>query len=423
MDTANRSSVPACPLGHDQHADNVLLREAGAAAPVKLPGEVPAWAIVRHDALQAVLSDPRFAKSHEHWAALGEGRIPAGWPLMTFIVNKGMTTADGDEHRRLRALVTQAFTPRRVAALRPRIEHLTEDLLDALAAGEAGAAGSAGAGAAGGGAAAAGPVDLRARYAYPLPMHVISELLGVPEDRRDELHRLCEILVSSETAPDDAIANVRALHAALAEIIESKRRAPGDDLTSALIEAREEGDRLSEEELVGTLLLMFLAGHATTLNLICNAVRALLTHPAQLALVAAGRMPWSAVVEETLRWDSPVGHFPMRYATEDTDVGGTLVRKGEPVLASYAAAGRDPRKYGPDAGSFDIARGVTRHLSFGFGAHFCLGAGLARMEAETALARLFARFPGIRLAVPPEALERLPSVVSNGICSLPVLLR
>ncbi|MFG2193621.1 cytochrome P450 [Streptomyces sp. NPDC048639] len=404
MDTANRSSVPACPLGHDQHADNVRLREAGAAAPVELPGDVPAWALVRHDALQAALSDPRFAKSHEHWAALAEGGVPAGWPLMTFIVNKGMTTADGEEHRRLRALVTQAFTPRRVAALRPRVEQLTEDLLDALTADP-------------------GPVDLRARYAYPLPMNVISELLGVPEDRRDELHRLCEILVSTETAPDEAVANVRALHGALAEIIEGKRRAPGDDLTSALIAAREEGDRLSEEELVGTLLLMFLAGHATTLNLICNAVGALLTHPAQRALVTSGRMPWSAVVEETLRWDSPVGQFPMRYATEDLDVEGTVIRKGEPVLASYAAAGRDPRKYGPDAGSFDIARGVSRHLSFGYGTHFCLGAGLARMEAETALSRLFARFPGIRLAVEPGALERLPSVVSNGIRALPVTLR
>ncbi|MEU6082835.1 cytochrome P450 [Streptomyces sp. NPDC047108] len=407
MSTANRSSAPACPLGHDQHADNARLREAGAAAAVELPGRVPAWAMVRHDALQAVLSDPRFAKSPAHWAALAAGDVPADWPLMTFIVNKGMTTADGEEHRRLRALVTQAFTPRRVAALRPRVEQLTEDLLDALAA-----------------AAADGrPVDLRARYAYPLPMNVISELLGVPEDRRDELHRLCEILVSSETAPDEAVANVRALHGALAGVIESKRQAPGDDLTSALIAAREEDDRLSEEELVGTLLLMFLAGHATTLNLICNAAAALLTHPAQLALVTSGRMPWSAVVEETLRWDSPVGQFPMRYATEDVDVEGTLVRRGEPVLASYAAAGRDPRKYGPDAEGFDIARGVTRHLSFGFGAHFCLGAGLARMEAESALSRLFARFPGIRLAVDPGTLERLPSIVSNGIRTLPVLLR
>jgi cytochrome P450 len=404
MDTASRRTGPACPLGYDQHADNARLREAGAAAPVKIPGDVPAWAITRHDALQAALADPRFAKSHEHWAALAEGRVPPGWPLMTFIVNKGMTTADGEEHRRLRTLVTQAFTPRRVAALRPRIEVLTDELLDGLAS------------------AAPGPVDLRARYAYPLPMSVISELLGVPEDRRDELHRLCEILVSSDTAPADAIANVRALHAVLGEIIEGKRRAPADDLTSALIAAREEGDRLSEEELVGTLLLMFLAGHATTTNLICNAVRALLTHPGQLALVTSGEQSWGAVVEETLRFDSPVGQFPMRYATEDVEVEGRVIRKGEAVLASYAAAGRDPHKYGEDAGSFDITRGPTRHLSFGYGAHFCLGAGLARTEGETALSRLFERFPRLAAAAPMDQLEPLPSIVSNGIRALPVTL-
>ncbi|MER5969058.1 cytochrome P450 [Streptomyces sp. NPDC002055] len=404
MDTAPRKTGAACPLGFDQHADNARLRDTGAAALVELPGQVQAWALARHDALQQALADPRFVKSPEHWSALTEGRVPPGWPLMTFIMNKGMTTADGDEHRRLRGLVSKAFTPRRTAALRPRIEELTDSLLDSLAD------------------AAPGPVDLRAHFAYPLPIGVISELLGIPEDRRDTLHGLCEILVSSTTPPAEAIANVRALHAALGEIIARKRQHPGDDLTSALIAAREDGDRLSEEELVGTLLLMFLAGHATTLNLICNAVRALLTHPDQLALVRAGEQTWSAVVEEALRWDSPVGQFPMRYAAEDIEIDGTIIAKGEAVLASYAAAGRDPRAHGRNAERFDITRGPTRHLSFGHGAHFCLGAPLARMEAETALQRLFHRFPALQLAAAPEDLQPLPSIVSNGIRTLPVTL-
>lgn len=360
--------------------------------------------MTRHDALQDVLGDPRFAKDPKHWKALAAGQVPDGWPLMTFIVNKGMTTADGQEHRRLRALVTRAFTPRRVEALRPRVQAQVDELLDRLAD------------------AGPGTVDLRERFAYPLPMTVISELLGIPVGKRDEFHRRCDILVSSATAPADAIANFQALQVLLEGIVEEKRNDPADDLTSALITAGEDGDRLGQGELTGTLLLMFLAGHATTLNLISNAVRALLTHPRQLRHALAGQVPWSAVVEETMRWDSPVGQFPMRYATEDIDVDGTLVRKGDAVLASYAAAGRDPRRHGPDAGSFDITREPSRHLSFGHGAHFCIGAPLARMEAETALARLFGRFPRLALAVDPGQLEPVPSVVSNGASTLPVTL-
>lgn len=360
--------------------------------------------MTHHDVLRDLLADPRFAKDPSHWRALAEGGVPEGWPLMTFIVNKGMTTADGEEHRRLRGLVTRAFTPRRVEALRPRIEEQTDALLDDLAA------------------SAPGPVDLRERFAYPLPMTVISELLGVPVARRDEFHRRCDTLVSSAVPPTEAIANFRALHALLDAIVEEKRAAPADDLTSALIDAVEDGDRLSQAELTGTLLLMFLAGHATTLNLISNAVRALLTHPDQLALVRSGRVPWSAVVEETLRWDSPVGQFPMRYATEDVDVAGTLIRKGDAVLASYAAAGRDHRRHGPEAHRFDVSREPERHLSFGHGAHFCIGAPLARMEAETALSRLFGRFPDLALAADPDDLEPVPSVVSNAASTLPVTL-
>ncbi|MCM2579922.1 cytochrome P450 family protein [Streptomyces meridianus] len=360
--------------------------------------------MTHHDALQEVLGDPRFAKNPLHWRALAEGEVPPGWPLMTFIVNKGMTTADGAEHRRLRGPVTRAFTPRRVEALRPHIEERVDALLDRLA--ETGP----------------GPVDLREHFAYPLPMNMISDLLGIPAAHRDELHHRCDILVSSATEPADAIANFQALQVLMDGIVEEKRNDPADDLTSALIAGGENGDGLTPGELTGTLLLMFLAGHATTLNLISNAVRALLTHPRQLELARSGEVPWSAVVEETLRWDSPVGQFPMRYATEDVDVGGTCIPRGDAVLASYAAAGRDPRRFGPDAGSFDITREPQRHLSFGHGAHFCIGAPLARMEAETALARLFRRFPRLAPAVDPEKLEPVPSVVSNGPDTLPVIL-
>ncbi|MGW2714684.1 cytochrome P450, partial [Streptomyces sp. NPDC001356] len=202
---------------------------------------------------------------------------------------------------------------------------------------------------------------------------------------------------------------------------------PGDDLTSALLAAHDEGgDRLGEQELIGTLLLMIIAGHETTLNLITNAVRALCAHPEQLGLVRAGRASWADVVEETLRWDAPVSYFPFRYPVRDLTVAGTLVPAGTPVLAGYSAAGRDPAAHGPDAGRFDLTRsarpGAVRHLSLGHGAHYCLGAPLARLEATVALERLFTRFPSLRLAVPEADLVPHAGFVGNSVRALPVRL-
>ncbi|MGH4031093.1 cytochrome P450 family protein [Actinomycetota bacterium Odt1-20B] len=388
----------------DLHGEIARLRALGPAVRVELPGGVPAWAITRHQVLQDLLADPRVLKDASNWAALRDGQIPEGWPLIAFITNRGMTTADGADHLRLRTLVTQAFTPRRINAMRPRVEALTHRLLDALTAHPS------------------GPVDLRAHFAYPLPMHVIGDLLGVPEEHFDQFRALSASLTSSTTSPEETLATKRQLHAMLADLVARRRERPGEDLTSHLIAARDQGDRLSEDELTGTLILILVAGHGTTLNLITNAVRALLTHPEQLAAVTAGRQTWSAVIEETLRWDSPVGHFPLRYAGDDLRVGDTVIPKGEAILASYAAAGRDPGQFGADADEFDTTRSASRHLSFGHGAHYCLGAALARLEAEIALPALFARFPHLDLAVPPQELAPLPSFVSNSVQTLPVLL-
>ncbi|RKE20527.1 cytochrome P450 [Streptomyces sp. TLI_171] len=356
------------------------------------------WAIARHDTLQELLADPRVAKSAEHWSLFREGRLPEGWPLMTFITVPGMTTSDGTDHRRLRGLVSQALTPRRIAALAPAIEQLVAELLDGVAAAD-------------------GAVDLRSAFAYPLPMHVIGTFLGLSKDEQDRLHELSNTVVSSSATPGAGAAAARELNALLAGVVAAKRAEPADDLTTALIAAREEQDRLSEAELIGTLLQLVVAGHETTLNLICNAVRALLTHPEQLRLVLDGEVGWSAVVEETLRWDSPVGQFPMRYATEDIRLGDLVIRAGEAMLASYAAAGRDADHY-PEADRFDLTR-EARHLSLGHGPHFCIGSALARLEAETALRELFARFPGLRLAEGEEP-KPIASFVSNSISSLRV---
>ncbi|GAA0452971.1 cytochrome P450 [Streptomyces sp. NPDC046215] len=401
---ADRVPVRLSPEGLDQHGENARLRALGAAVEVELPDGVTAWAITRHEELQRLLGDPRVVKGVEHWAARARGEVPDSWPMLSFVTVRAMTATDGDAHRRLRGLVAQGFTARRIEALRPRIAHIVGELLDGLAAD------------------APGPVDLRERFAYPLPIGVICELLGIPDERREELHALSAVMTDTTMAPEGVLKVQRSMYAGLGELIALKRESPGDDLTSDLIAARERGDRLSEEELVGTLLLMFVAGHNTTLNLLTNAVRALLTHPDQLALVRDGARPWSAVTEETLRWDAPVGRFPLRFATEDIEVDGAVIPKGAAILAAYGATGRDEAVHGPDADRFDVTRASSRHLAFGHGPHFCLGAPLARLEAELALPALFDRFPGLALAEPAERLRPLPSIVSNSSGSLPVLL-
>ncbi|MEU1039452.1 cytochrome P450 [Streptomyces sp. NPDC005907] len=394
------------------HAANARLLARGTVAHVVLPGGVEGVAVLGHDVLKEFLAHPDVAKSARHFTALREGRIADGWPLLTFATVQGMTTADGEDHRRLRALVSKAFTPRRVEELRPGVEELTARLLDDL-----GAAADAGGGVA----------DLRRHFALPLPMGVIGELLGVDAEFRDTLHHLSNKVVATDTGPEEAVAANRELVDVLSAVAAARAEQPGDDLTSALTAARDEdGGRLSRPELIGTLLLMVIAGHETTLNLITNAVRALCGHRDQLEAVRDGAAGWPDVVDETLRWDAPVSYFPFRYPVRDLTVDGTLIPKGTPVLAGYSAAGRDPAAHGADAGRFDVTRprrpGAVRNLSLGHGAHYCLGAPLARMEATIALERLFARFPDLDLAVPERELPRSSSFVGNSVRELPVRL-
>ncbi|MFD8014563.1 cytochrome P450 [Streptomyces sp. NPDC058955] len=395
------------PAGGCPHAANARLLAQGAVAPVILPGDIDGMVVLGHDALRDFLAHPDVAKEPRHFTALAEGRIPEGWPLRTFATVPGMMTADGADHRRLRTLVSNAFTARRVEELRPRVEAVTAGLLDGLA--EAAAAGD-------------GVADLRRHYALPLPLGVICELLGVDPAHQDRLHRLSSLVVATDTEPAQAVAANRDLVELLAAIAAAKAAAPGDDLTSALIAARDEGgDRLAQPELIGTLLLLVVAGHETTLNLVTNAVRALCAHRDQLALVTEGRATWADAVEETLRWDSPVSYFPFRYPTRDLTVDGTLIPRGTPVLAGYSAAGRDTAAHGPDADRFDLTR-TAKHLSLGHGPHYCLGAPLARMEAAIALEALFTRFPELDLAVPETGLTRHKGFVGNSVRALPVRL-
>ncbi|MYS34372.1 cytochrome P450 [Streptomyces sp. KhCrAH-43] len=397
------------PAGGCPHAANARLLARGAVTPVVLPGEVRGVAVLGHDALKEFLAHPDVAKDAQHFTALRDGEIPDGWPLKTFATVQGMTTADGADHRRLRSLMSKAFTARRIEELRPRITDLTSRLLDGLEAA----------------ATEDGVVDLRTRFALPLPMGVICELLGVEEAHHDRLHALSSRIVATDIGPAEAVAANREMVEILSAVAAARAADPGDDLTSAMIAAREEsGDRFTPQELIGTLMLTVIAGHETTLNLITNAVRALCTHRDQLDLVLAGGASWADVVEETLRWDSPVSYFPFRYPTRDLTLDGTVIPRGTPVLAGYSAAGRDTRAHGPDAARFDITRtDGPRHLSLGHGAHYCVGAPLARLESVTALEQLFTRFPALDLATPDPDLPRHASFVGNSVRRLPVRLR
>ncbi|MFD7903132.1 cytochrome P450 [Kitasatospora sp. NPDC059722] len=392
------------PLARDSAAEGALLRAAGPAVPVELPGGVAAWAVTRHAAARDLLTDSRLVKDAAHWAAFQRGEVPKTWPLIGLAVpGPSMVTTDGAEHRRLRALVAQAFTPRRVELMRPRVEEITHRLLDALAAG--------------------GPeVDLKSAFAFPLPMTVICSLLGVPESDHGVLRDLYERFFGIKPDPAGIQATIAGLNAFVNDLVAQRRSAPGDDLASVLLAADTEGGALTDAEAAATLRVIIAAGHETTVNLIGNAVRALLAHPEQLALVRSGLVPWDAVVEESLRWTPPTSNFLFRFAAEDIPVGDTVIPAGEPVLISYNAIGRDPAQHGITAEVFDVTRDASRHLSFGHGPHVCPGSPLARLEAGVALPALFERFPGLSLGVPDGELRPSPSLVVNSLLELPVRL-
>ncbi|MYT72153.1 MULTISPECIES: cytochrome P450 [unclassified Streptomyces] len=402
---ASAAPIPLDPFVTDLDAETARLLAAGPLAEVELPGGVPVWAVTHHAEARRLLTDKRLVKDIEVWGAWQRGEIPADWPLIG-LANPGrsMLTVDGEDHRRLRALVAQALTVRRVERMRERIEELTTGLLDKLPAD-------------------GGTVDLKAEFAYPLPMYVISDLMGIDEADHPRLKVLFDKFFSTQTPPEEVIATLGELAAMMGAVVAARRETPGDDLTSALIQASENGDRLTDAEIVSTLQLMVAAGHETTISLIVNAVVNLSAHPDQLALVLDGKTTWEQVVEETLRYSTPTSHVLIRFAAEDVQVGEKTIKQGDALIVSYGAIGRDEQAHGPTADSFDITRdSATRHISFGHGPHVCPGAALSRLEAGVALPALYARFPGLRLAVEPGELRNKPVVTQNDLFELPVVL-
>jgi cytochrome P450 len=252
---------------------------------------------------------------------------------------------------------------------------------------------------------------------------LVAELIGMSEEARVAAAKVINLMTATNASPEQAQEVLLGWRDAITKLIEFKRAHPGKDITSELIAARDEdGSRLTEQELVDTIFAILGAGSETTINFFDNAITQLLTHPDQLELVKSGQVSWDDVIEEVLRMESPLASLPMRFAVEDIQLDGVTIPKGDPILINYAALGRDPALHGESAGAFDLTRPNKEHLSFGHGAHYCLGAGIARMLAKTGLSALFERFPKLALAVDVDQLEPYPTIIMNGNCTLPVYL-
>jgi len=364
------------------------------------PSPLGFWVLTRYDDVVSVLRDPRFVKEPiaAAIAARFGGTPPPGFGL-------SMLDRDPPDHTRLRALVSKAFTPRVVEALRPHIQQIVDGLLDR--------------------AEPAGGMDLIEEFAYPLPVIVICEMLGVPVSDHERFKQwsldlargLDAILLPPESdVARRSIAARQGLSGYFRELIAERRAAPRGDLMSGLIAAEEAGDRLSEIELLATCILLLVAGHETTVNLIGNGTLALLRHPGELRRLRGDPRLVPSAVEELLRYDGPVQRTA-RIPSEDVVIRGRTIRAGDMVMPFIGAADRDPEQF-PEPDRLDLGRADNRHIAFGWGIHFCLGAPLARVEGQIALGTLARRFP--RLALATATPEHRPSLTLRGLTSLPV---
>jgi cytochrome P450 len=370
-----------------------------------LDGETPIWFVTRYEDVVGVLADnerfvldPALALTPEELAALEED-VPIGADPR---VNENLLAKDGEDHRRLRRLVSKAFTPRMVEQLRPRIREIADDLIDRVAG--------------------RGSMELVDDFAFPLPITVIAELLGIPVDDQRRFREWSNSFVTPPVTPElreQAFRHTEEFVEYLDELFASRRAEPAEDLVSALVRAEDEGDRLSQNELYAMVVLLIVAGHETTVSLITNAVYALLTHSEQLAAVRADPGLLPAAVEELLRFDSPVERSITRWAATDVELGRRTIRRGEFVIAVLGSANRDPDRFArPD--ELDLSRADNKHVGFGRGPHFCLGAPLARLETEIALETLLRRLPNLRLAIAEDDLYWRPIPIFRSLAELPV---
>jgi cytochrome P450 len=388
----------------DPHAFYALLREEGPVHEAMLPMGTRAWIVTRYPDARAALSDARLSKDVERSTELMRQFRPTGEePSDGGEMFRHMLNMDAPDHTRLRKLVTKAFTARRIEALRPRVQEISDALIANMVAN-----------------ADAGPMDLLDEFAFPLPITVISELIGVPDDARDDFRAWSNTMLQSGPREEAQAAGL-AMAQYLTGLMEAKRAQPTDDMLSELILASDDGDRLTQGEVLGMVFLLLVAGHETTVNLIGNGLLALLRNPEQLAALRADRSLLPSAVEEFLRFDGPINLATFRFTSEPIELAGVQIPKDEFVMISLLGANRDPHQYEqPDR--LDLGRNPS-HVAFGHGIHFCLGAPLARMEAAIAFSGLLDRFDDIELAVPVKDLSYRPSSLIHGLTRLPVLLR
>ncbi|MFF9069876.1 cytochrome P450 [Streptomyces sp. NPDC014891] len=394
----------------DPYPAYAWLREHAPVHRTTLPSGVEAWLVTRYGDARQALADQRLSKNPAHHDESPHAKGKTGIPgerkaeLMTHLLN-----IDPPDHTRLRRLVSKAFTPRRVAEFTPRVQELTDRLID--------------------GFVEKGSADLIHEFAFPLPIYAICDLLGVPEEDQDDFRDWAGMMIRHGGGPRGGVArSVKKMRGYLAELIHRKREGlrheGADDLISGLIKASDHGEHLTENEAAAMAFILLFAGFETTVNLIGNGMYQLLRHPGQRELlqtsVAAGETGLLETgIEELLRYDGPVEMATWRYATEPLTIGGQDIPAGDPVLVVLAAADRDPERFdGPDV--LDLARRDNQHLGYGHGIHYCLGAPLARLEGQTALATLLTRLPDLRLAADPAELRWRGGLIMRGLRTLPV---
>lgn len=370
------------------------LRTEAPVCPTKLLGQ-PTWLITRYADVFAVLKDERFVKDwlpRTRWVHRFAGAI-----------TRHMLNQDGPDHLRLRTLVHKAFTPHLVERLRSRIESVCDELLDKLES--------------------SGRMELMNGYALPLPLTVIAELLGIPSEIRNRLHGLSRSTFSASNILGvlRSIPDQRLLISRIRKLVAERRRDPKDDLITALVEAEEAGDKLSEPELVATIALLLVAGYETTVNLIGTGALTLIEHPEQRQRLVQDPALAQSAIEELLRYTSPLDMASQRFAREDMTIDSVNISQGDLVVAVIGSANHDETQF-PNPETFNIARQPNKHVAFGQGAHFCLGAPLARLEGQIALTTLFRRFPNLHLAQAAESLRWRKSLIIRGLEELPVAI-
>ena len=382
-------------LSADSAPELARLRAQAPLARVRLPDGQPAWLVLRYDDVKQVYSDRRFSREAATRPGAPSVSPSAAMPGM-------LIGLDPPEHTRIRRLVSRAFSARTIDHKRPRIQQIVDELLAGLR--DHGA-----------------PADLVSLFSYPLPLKVITEILGVPYADRDQFRDVVAVVMASSAYPAERIrAAIDELVGYLTQLIERKRAEPDDSLLSALVAARDGSDRLSEEELLHNAQLILVAGHDTTANFLSNSLVTLFRHPDQLALLRQRPDLVPNAVEVLLRQVQLATAGLVRIATEDVELSGVLVRAGEAVVPSGHAANSDPEAF-PDIGRLDVTcTDTVPHLAFGYGPHHCVGAALARLELQTALRTLLTRMPTLRLAVPADQLRWRPGMLMRTLEELPV---